>query len=108
MIRTCRATTTRLSIAIVASLSTLVAPSIPARALQAATAPATAPASVVVAPGSVAAFFSSDLYAKESGYVTEVKADIGDHVKKGDVLAIIDAPELVQHLASMKATLAAK
>jgi multidrug efflux pump subunit AcrA (membrane-fusion protein) len=46
------------------------------------------------APATVQAFFSTDLYAKESGYVLHVDADIGDHVKAGLVLAVIDNPEL--------------
>jgi multidrug resistance efflux pump len=72
-----------------------------------ATAPATQPATVVV-PGSVAAFYVADLYSKDSGYLSEVKADIGDHVKKGDVLAVIDDPELLQQLKGAEALLAAK
>src|SRR5438128_2383008 len=55
--------------------------------------PATQPV-VITVTASVAAFFSADLYSKDSGYVAEVNADIGDHVKKGDVLATIDDPEL--------------
>jgi multidrug efflux pump subunit AcrA (membrane-fusion protein) len=70
-------------------------------------APTTQPATVVV-PGSVAAFYVADLYAKDSGYLAEVKADIGDHVKKGDVLAVIDDPELLQQLKGAEALLAAK
>jgi multidrug efflux pump subunit AcrA (membrane-fusion protein) len=70
-------------------------------------APATQPATIVV-PGSVAAFYVADLYAKDSGYLSEVKADIGDHVKKGDVLAMIDDPELLQQLKGAEALLAAK
>jgi multidrug efflux pump subunit AcrA (membrane-fusion protein) len=68
--------------------------------------PATLPA--VVAPGTVSAFFTADLYAKDSGYISDVKADIGDHVTKGQVLAIIDDPELEQHLAALEATVAAR
>lgn len=71
------------------------------------TAPTTQPATVVV-PGSVAAFYVADLYAKDSGYLSEVKADIGQHVKKGDVLAVIDDPELLQQFAGAEALLAAK
>ncbi|HTL27758.1 MAG TPA: biotin/lipoyl-binding protein, partial [Tepidisphaeraceae bacterium] len=71
------------------------------------TAPATQPASIVV-PGSVSAFYMTDLFAKDSGYLSEVKADIGDHVKKGDLLAVIDDPELAQQLKSAEAMLAAK
>src|SRR6516165_5186707 len=69
--------------------------------------PATKPAPVVL-PASVEAFDVADQFAKVAGYVSDVKADIGDHVKQGQVLATIDVPELVQELAEAKATLGAK
>jgi multidrug resistance efflux pump len=67
----------------------------------------TRPAPVVL-PASVEAFEVADQFAKVGGYVFEVKADIGDHVKRGQVLARIDVPELAQELEEAKATLAAK
>src|SRR3954468_20010216 len=90
---------------ILLSLSIVVA--FASNAQQPTSAPATQPASIVV-PGSVSAFYLADLYAKDSGYLAEVKVDIGDHVKKGDVLAVIDDPELAQQLKSAEALLAAK
>src|ERR1700719_4207012 len=39
------------------------------------------------------AFEEADLFAKVSGYLSDVRVDIGDHVKAGQVLAIIDVPE---------------
>ncbi|MDB5390524.1 MAG: efflux transporter periplasmic adaptor subunit [Planctomycetaceae bacterium] len=45
-------------------------------------------------PGSVHSFETADLYAKISGYLTELPVDIGDRVKVGQVLAVIDSPEL--------------
>lgn len=48
----------------------------------------------VVMPATIQAFFVTDLYAKNSGFVSHVNHDIGDHVKKGEVLAVIDNPEL--------------
>lgn len=33
------------------------------------------------------------LYAKVSGYVAEIRKDIGDHVTKGEVIAVIDDPQ---------------
>ncbi len=56
--------------------------------------PAPAAPTILDAPATVQAFFSTDLYAKDSGYVSHVDADIGDHVKTGQVLAVIDDPEL--------------
>lgn len=45
-------------------------------------------------PGSVHSFRSAKLYSKLSGYLKEQNVDIGDHVEKGDVLAVLDMPEL--------------
>src|ERR1700720_3288376 len=54
------------------------------------------------------AFEESDLFAKVSGYLSEVRGDIGDHVKAGQVLAVIDVPEMKQELAEAKAQLESK
>ena len=51
-------------------------------------------AAPVIIPATVQAFFVTDLYAKDSGYISQVSNDIGDHVKKGQVLAVIEDPEL--------------
>jgi multidrug resistance efflux pump len=82
-------------------------------AAPAATVPASAPqtrpaAGPLVVIAGVEPLWAADQYAKTSGYVSDVKADIGDHVAKGQVLAVIDVPELTQELAAAKATLAAK
>ena len=68
---------------------------------------AASPASVV-ALGTVAPFFSTDLFAKDTGFVSDVSADIGDHVKKGQVLAKIDDPELAQQVVAAEAGTAAR
>ncbi len=60
----------------------------------------------VVLPGTIAAFNRGTIYARASGYVTAWFEDIGAHVKKGQVLATIDAPDLDQQLAQAKADLA--
>jgi len=54
------------------------------------------------------AFEDADLFAKVSGYLSEVRVDIGDHVKAGQVLAVIDVPEMKQELAEAKAQLESK
>ena len=54
------------------------------------------------------AFEEADLFAKVSGYLSDVRVDIGDHVKEGQVLAVIDVPELEQELAEAKAQLETK
>src|SRR6266566_6141064 len=58
--------------------------------------------------GTLEAFESADLYPKVSGYVTEVRADIGDQVRAGQVLATISVPELESQLAEAEADLQAK
>jgi RND family efflux transporter MFP subunit len=49
------------------------------------------------------AFEEADLFAKVSGYLSDVRVDIGDHVKAGQVLAVIDVPEMKQELAEARA-----
>jgi len=44
-----------------------------------------------------------EIYAKVSGYIKALKTDIGDHVQKGQVLAILDAPEMIANYAQAKA-----
>ncbi len=41
----------------------------------------------------------AEIYAKINGYVKEIRVDIGDRVKKGQVLVILDAPEIVSNYA---------
>ncbi|HVX13774.1 MAG TPA: efflux RND transporter periplasmic adaptor subunit [Pirellulales bacterium] len=45
-------------------------------------------------PVTVESFESARLFSKVAGYLKEQHVDIGDRVKKGDVLATIDMPEL--------------
>jgi RND family efflux transporter MFP subunit len=54
------------------------------------------------------AFEATDLFAKVSGYLSDVRVDIGDHVKAGQVLSVIDIPELGKELAEAKAQLDSK
>ena len=49
---------------------------------------------VTTQPGTVEAFESVRLFAKVPGFLKSQKVDIGARVKKGDVLAIVDVPEL--------------
>jgi RND family efflux transporter MFP subunit len=61
----------------------------------------------LVLPGETAAWFDSTIYARVSGFVAHWSADIGDHVKKGQVLATIETPELDAELAAARAQLQA-
>ncbi len=56
-------------------------------------------------PGTVLAFAKADLYANVSGYLIRQKVDIGDIVKKGEVLAEVDAPELFKSREQARAAL---
>jgi RND family efflux transporter MFP subunit len=44
-----------------------------------------------------------DLHAKVSGYVRRINVDIGDRVKKGEVIAVLEVPELNAQVAASKA-----
>lgn len=43
------------------------------------------------------------LYAKVSGYVRQLRVDRGSHVKKGDLIAILDVPEAQTEIARVAA-----
>ena len=73
-----------------------------------ATQSATKPAQTASLPATVEPLEQADLYAKVAGYVMEVHADIGDHVKAGQPLAVIENPELESEVAAADATLRAK
>ena len=44
-----------------------------------------------------------ELHAKVSGYIQHIYVDIGDHVRKGQVLAVLDIPELQAQVEGAKA-----
>lgn len=60
----------------------------------------------IVIPGNMQAFTLAPIYARTTGYVKAWYHDIGSHVSKGELLAIIETPELDQQLAQAKADLA--
>ena len=70
-----------------------VAQSIPTVSVVRAKADATG--NVLTLPGNLQAWNSAPIYARVPGYVTKWYKDIGAVVRKGDVLADIDTPELV-------------
>ena len=54
-------------------------------------------------PGNVEALEQANLYAHVGGYLKKIYVDEGDHVKKGQLLAEIDAPDVVQEYHKAKA-----
>jgi RND family efflux transporter MFP subunit len=69
--------------------------------------PTRGPASdTLVLPGAVQAFYEAPIYARTNGYLRVWYTDIGTSVKKGQLLAEIDSPEVDQELRQAKADLA--
>jgi RND family efflux transporter MFP subunit len=60
----------------------------------------------LVLPGTVQAFTEAPIYARTNGYLKTWSVDIGSTVKKGQLLAEIDTPEVDQQLAQAIADLA--
>ena len=56
-------------------------------------------------PGATQPYINSPVYARASGYLVKWYHDIGSRVKKGDLLAVVDAPELDKQLAQAQADL---
>jgi HlyD family secretion protein len=54
-------------------------------------------------PSFIESFERTSIYPKPSAYIQKWIVDIGDKVKKGDVLAILFAPELIEELGTKKA-----
>lgn len=60
----------------------------------------------LVLPGNVQAFLDTPIYARTNGYLKKWYADIGAHVKSGQLLAEIDTPEVDDQLRAARADLA--
>jgi len=54
-------------------------------------------------PGSLQGFQQSPLAARSAGYVKRWTKDIGSHVAKGELLAVIESPEIDQQLSQAQA-----
>src|SRR5438445_6177870 len=64
------------------------------------------PVNDLTVPGFAQAFSDSPVYARVNGYLRVWNADIGVHVRKGQLLAVIEAPEVDQELSHARAMLA--
>ncbi|MEO0036535.1 MAG: hypothetical protein RLZZ501_2558, partial [Pseudomonadota bacterium] len=56
-------------------------------------------------PATLQAANTAPILARTSGYVRQWRVDIGDEVRQGQVLAILDAPEVEQQLVQARADL---
>jgi membrane fusion protein (multidrug efflux system) len=56
-------------------------------------------------PGQLLAYESVDIFPKVTGFVEEVRVDVGSRVKKGELLARLSAPELASQRAQAEAAL---
>ncbi|MGB9258149.1 MAG: efflux RND transporter periplasmic adaptor subunit, partial [Candidatus Korobacteraceae bacterium] len=65
-----------------------------------------APAQEIILPGNIQPFIYSPIYARTDGYLKKWYFDIGAHVKAGQLLATIQAPEIDEQLAQSRSTLA--
>ena len=59
-----------------------------------------------VLPGNSLPLLEASLYARATGYIKSRLADIGDRVEEGQLLAVIDSPDIDDQLAQAKANLA--
>ena len=63
------------------------------------------PAQEIILPGNVQPFITSPIYARTNGYLKKWYFDIGAHVKQGQLLALIETPEVDQQLQQARSNL---
>jgi RND family efflux transporter MFP subunit len=73
--------------------------------LRVATVEANRETVAVTLPGTTAAFAAANIYARATGYIAKRNVDIGDYVKRGDLLAELAVPELDHQISQNEATL---
>jgi RND family efflux transporter MFP subunit len=66
---------------------------------------AATPAQEIILPGNVQPFITSPIYSRTNGYLKKWYFDIGAHVKKGQLLAVIETPEVDQQLQQARSNL---
>ncbi len=59
----------------------------------------------IILPGNSYAYTDASLYARTDGYLSKWYYDIGSHVKKGQLLAVISSPEVDKQLLQAEADL---
>jgi multidrug efflux pump subunit AcrA (membrane-fusion protein) len=65
----------------------------------------TPPANDLTVPGTTTPLTQANVYARANGYLKKRYVDIGDHVHQGQLLALIDAPDLDQQVDQARAAL---
>ena len=60
------------------------------------------PAQEIILPGNIQAFVDAPIYARTNGYLRRWYFDIGTHVRKGQLLAEIESPEIDRQLQQAK------
>jgi RND family efflux transporter MFP subunit len=64
-----------------------------------------APAQEIILPGNVQPFITAPIYSRTNGYLKKWFFDIGAHVKQGQLLAVIETPEVDQQLQQARSNL---
>ena len=80
------------------SVAKVTAAAPPTPQLEAVRVTASQPAQSLSLPGELESYFQTDISPRVSAYVRRLYVDIGDHVRQGQVLADLDAPELTAAL----------
>jgi RND family efflux transporter MFP subunit len=65
----------------------------------------TAPTDEIILPGNVQPYITSPIYSRTNGYLKKWYFDIGAHVKQGQLLAVIETPEVDQQLQQARSNL---
>ena len=65
----------------------------------------TSPADEIILPGNVQPYISSPIYARTNGYLKKWYFDIGARVKQGELLAVIETPEVDHQLEQARSNL---
>jgi RND family efflux transporter MFP subunit len=60
----------------------------------------------LVLPGDVEAYYAAQIHSQVEGYVREWRFDIGAQVRQGDILAVVDTPEVDQRITESEGELA--
>src|SRR5271166_1630166 len=65
----------------------------------------TTPTDEIILPGNAQPYITSPIYARTNGYLKQWYFDIGAHVKQGQLLALIETPEVDQQLEQARSNL---